>query len=136
MLEDLSFLAVSFRLQSQGQRNLATLDHTIGPCPHVVCSVPPSPSLDPPLQGSMVRSRCIDQYHMWPSTLSHLPDALFEWPLNSIVDTLPLNMNFHWQMKFDVDHCPLCSGKHLACTLFYNCPFATKISTLGVTAKF
>ena len=50
-------------------------------------------------------------HHIWSSTLVHLPESIFKWCLNSVVDTLPHNSNLmRWNKSAD-DSCPLCSRK-------------------------
>ena len=75
------------------------------------------------VQGSFFRSD-FDQQQGWSRVIGHLPDAIFKWSVNAIVDTLPHNANlFRWR-KSATDRCPLCSGRQTLLHVLNHCPIA------------
>ena len=59
------------------------------------------------VQGALMRSGAQNHHHIWSSTLVHLPESIFKWCLNSVVDTLPHNSNLmRWNKSAD-DSYPL-----------------------------
>ena len=75
------------------------------------------------VQGSLVRAD-FSQQPVWAKSVDHLPDAVFKWSANSIVDTLPHNANlFRWK-KSNTDRCPLCNNKQTLLHVLNNCPVA------------
>ena len=73
------------------------------------------------VQGALMRSGA---HHIWSSTLVHLPESIFKWCLNSVVDTLPHNSNLmRWNKSAD-DSCPLCSRKQTLSHVLNDCPVA------------
>ena len=76
------------------------------------------------VQGALMRFGAQNHHHIWSSTLVHLPESIFKWCLNSVVDTLPHNSNLmRWNKSAD-DSCPLCSRKQTLSHVLNDCPVA------------
>ena len=74
------------------------------------------------IQGVVLRSGAEDYDHIWTSTLLHLPQSIFKWTLNAVVDMLPHKSNLkRWCRAID-DSCPLCSHKQTLFHALNGCP--------------
>lgn len=77
------------------------------------------------LQGSLHRSIKFNDNHLiWASTLDMLPENIFKWSLNAVVDMVPHKTNLHRWNRSPTNLCPLCKGKQTLCHVLNNCPIA------------
>ena len=74
------------------------------------------------LQGSMTRAVDVDDESIWASTLTTLPDAMYKWTVNSVVDMLPHKSNLvRWHRSVS-NCCPLCSRQQTLSHVLSDCP--------------